>query len=374
MMPVIYPGQTIGIIGNDQRAYMLALKAKEMGYRVAAIVTPQMQNTAFARIIDSQVDGEFNDYQTLVQLGEVSQVLTYTNELLDEMVLEQLAQQYYLPQGSNVLSVTQDRYLEKVFLNDLNINIPPYATVVDANDIQDAIDSIGYPCILKPIQKGYGKQYQRFIQQPSDLENIEASLGLGSYILESWIPDAQELSVMVVKTEDEKCVTLPVIENEFEDHRLKMSLVPARINQDVATEINRLAHLIGEKLAYTGVFGVEFFLTPAMNIYVKRIMPTPHATGDVLTHTLNFSQYEYHLKAICQLAVGPSRLNNAGMTLGIQENQRSLIQTQMKIKPDWYFNLHNVTAHQQIGSVTATGQAIQPLIDNFEAADLYQSV
>ena len=166
-------------------------------------------------------------------------------------------------------------------------------------------------------------------------------------------------------------MTLPVIENEFEDHRLKMSLVPARINQDVATEINRLAHLIGEKLDYTGVFGVEFFLTPAMNIYVKRIMPTPHATGDVLTHTLNFSQYEYHLKAICQLAVGPSRLNNAGMTLGIQEAQRSLIQTQMKIKPDWYFNLHNVTTNQQIGSVTATGQAIQPLIDNYEAADLY---
>jgi len=79
-MPVIYPGQTIGIIGNDQRAYMLALKAKEMGYRVAAIVTPQMQNTSFARLIDSQIDGEFNDYQTLVQLGEVSQVLTYTNE------------------------------------------------------------------------------------------------------------------------------------------------------------------------------------------------------------------------------------------------------------------------------------------------------
>ncbi|AXN35302.1 ATP-grasp domain-containing protein [Latilactobacillus curvatus] len=371
MMPVIYPGQTIGIIGNDQRAYMLALKAKEMGYRVAAIVTPQMQNTSFARLIDSQIDGEFNDYQTLVQLGEVSQVLTYTNELLDETVLEQLAQHYYLPQGSNVLSVTQDRYLEKVFLSDLNINIPPYATVVDVDDIQDAIDSIGYPCILKPIQKGYGKQYQRFIQQPSDLENIEAALELGTYILESWIPDAQELSVMVVKTEDGKCVTLPVIENEFEDHRLKMSLVPARINQDVATEINRLAHLIGEKLDYTGVFGVEFFLTPAMNIYVKRIMPTPHATGDVLTHTLNFSQYEYHLKAICQLAVGPSRLNNAGMTLGIQEAQRSLIQTQMKIKPDWYFNLHNVTTNQQIGSVTAIGQAIQPLIDNYEAADLY---
>ncbi len=240
-MPVIYPGQTIGIIGNDQRAYMLALKAKEMGYRAAAIVTPQMQNTSFARLIDSQIDGEFNDYQTLVQLGEVSQVLTYTNELLDETVLEQLAQHYYLPQGSSVLSVTQDRYLEKVFLSDLNINIPPYATVVDVDDIQDAIDSIGYPCILKPIQKGYGKQYQRFIQQPSDLENIEAALELGTYILESWIPDAQELSVMVVKTEDGKCVTLPVIENEFEDHRLKMSLVPARINQDVATEINRLA-------------------------------------------------------------------------------------------------------------------------------------
>ncbi|QFP80319.1 ATP-grasp domain-containing protein [Latilactobacillus graminis] len=370
-MPVIYPGQTIGIIGNDQRAYMLALKAKEMGYRVAAIVTPQIQNTAFTSLIDCQIDGELNDYQKLSQLGEVSQVLTYTNELLDEALLEQLAQQYYLPQGSNVLSVTQDRYLEKVFLNDLNINIPPFATIVDVDDIYQAIESIGYPCILKPIQKGYGKQYQRFIQQPSDLEKDAASLKLGTYILESWIPDAQELSVMVVKCKTGQIVTLPVIENEFDDHRLKMSLVPARINQDVATEINRLAHLIGDKLDYIGVFGVEFFLTPDMNIYVKRIIPTPHATGDVLSHTLNFSQYEYHLKVICQLAVGPARLNSAGMMLGVQERQRSLIQTQMKIKPDWYFNLHTVTADQQIGLVTATGQTIQPLIANFEAADLY---
>ena len=39
--------------------------------------------------------------------------------------------------------------MEKSFLEDNNIVIAPYATIVSPTDIQEAIDGIGYPCILK---------------------------------------------------------------------------------------------------------------------------------------------------------------------------------------------------------------------------------
>ena len=372
-MPVIYPGQMIGIIGNDQRAFLLALAAKKMGYKVAMIVNAQIQETPLASILDAQVEGDPNQYADLARLGDICQVLTYTDELLDETLLEQLAQNYYLPQGSSVLSVTQDRYLERVFLDDLNINIPPSTTVVDVEDIQQGIDSIGYPCILKPIQKGFGKQYQRFIKEPADLDQLTDFLQLGSYLLESWIPDAQELSVMVAKDVQGDLTVLPIVENDYQDHQLRLSIVPARIDQTVAAEINRLANLIGQKLDYVGVFGIEFFLTPDMNIYVKRLVPTPHISGNVLERTLNFSQYEYHLKAICQLALGEARLNNAGVTLNIQAASLSLVKTQMKIKPDWYFNLYHLQDRQQFGSLTAIGAAVNPLLEKLEAADLYHA-
>lgn len=369
-MPVIYPGQTIGIIGNDQRAYKLALKAKEMGYRVAAIVTEQTQDSSLAAVLDIQIEGDPQQYETLARLGDCCQVLTYTDESLDETLLEQLVQDYNVPQGSDALSMTQDRYLEKVFLSDLNINISPYVTVVDKTDIEQGVDSIGYPCILKPIQRGFGRQYHQYLESPADLAKMDDTLELGAYLLESWVPKQQELAVMVAKDYEGQVVTLPIIENQMQDQDLQLSITPARIDQDVAEEIERLATVIGQNLDYMGIFGIEFFLTADMNIYVKRIVTAPHETGDVLNRILNFSQYEYHLKAICQLAIGSSRLNNAGVCLRTTPEQWPLIQTQMKIKPDWYFNRCQTIGAQESGYITAVGHNIQPLLDNFEAAEL----
>ena len=60
-----------------------------------------------------------------------------------------------VPQGSDTLEITQDRLLERAFFEQLNINVAPYATIVSLDDVYQAVSSIGYPCILKPIQKGF---------------------------------------------------------------------------------------------------------------------------------------------------------------------------------------------------------------------------
>ena len=61
----------------------------------------------------------------------------------------------FIPQGTDLLAITQDRLLEKSFLETNNIVIAPYATIVSPTDIQDAIDGIGYPLRFETTRGGY---------------------------------------------------------------------------------------------------------------------------------------------------------------------------------------------------------------------------
>ena len=103
--------------------------------------------------------GALNSVTNLQKLAQFCDAMTYQYENIDTSVLDQL-NAVNLPQGTDILAITQDRQLEKVFFESHNLNIAPYATIVDINDVYDAVASIGYPCVLKPIQKGYGKQFQ----------------------------------------------------------------------------------------------------------------------------------------------------------------------------------------------------------------------
>ncbi|MBX4221203.1 5-(carboxyamino)imidazole ribonucleotide synthase, partial [Enterococcus lactis] len=55
----------------------------------------------------------------------------------------------FIPVGTDLLAFTPDRLLQKSFLETNNLALAPYATLVSPPDIQDALDGIGYPCVLK---------------------------------------------------------------------------------------------------------------------------------------------------------------------------------------------------------------------------------
>ena len=79
-----------------------------------------------------------------------------------------LGQYAAIPQGINGLEIVQDRLMERAFLDQININIAPYVTVIGLDDVYQSIDSIGYPALLKPIQRGIGEQ-SMMIKRQSDI-------------------------------------------------------------------------------------------------------------------------------------------------------------------------------------------------------------
>ncbi|STY34233.1 N5-carboxyaminoimidazole ribonucleotide synthase [Listeria fleischmannii subsp. coloradonensis] len=117
----LLPNSTIGIIGGGQLGRMMALSAKAMGYRV--IVLDPTIDSPCGQVCDEQIIAEYDDVEALRELAVKADVVTYEFENVDNGALAKIEDMVKVPQGSELLSITQDRILEKAYLESVNINI-----------------------------------------------------------------------------------------------------------------------------------------------------------------------------------------------------------------------------------------------------------
>ncbi|MDR4932252.1 ATP-grasp domain-containing protein, partial [Companilactobacillus paralimentarius] len=222
-MTFIAPGKTLGIIGGGSETYLFELEAKRMGFRTM-LLTSEEKDIA-TQAADSYLVGTLEDSKNLSELGHRSDILLYMDENFDSSVLKELSKNFNVAQGSDLLEIVQDRYIERTFLNDLNINVPPFFSIVTVDDIKHAIDEIGFPCILKPIQKNQKVLKRHIIYNYEDVERVQKLLKDGTYILEAWIETKTEYSIMVSKSKDQKIHTFPMIQEIYDGEHLMSSFI-----------------------------------------------------------------------------------------------------------------------------------------------------
>lgn len=108
---VILPGQTIGIIGGGQLGRMMAIAAKAQGFRIA--VLDPTEDSPCGQIADYKIVDAYDSLSAIKKLAEISDVITYEFENIDAVCLKWLTNNAYVPQGSALLEITQDRVKEK---------------------------------------------------------------------------------------------------------------------------------------------------------------------------------------------------------------------------------------------------------------------
>lgn len=359
MSDFIQPGAGIGIIGGGPLAYSMAGAAKAMGMNTI-VLAPSESDMALS-LADIPLVGQATDPGALARIAEVATVVTFANENVDGTALSQLTTKHQLLSGVDILAVTQDRYLEMVFLDDLNVNILPYAQVVGPSDITKAIESVGLPAILKPIQKDMGADQQLRLTSAEDVAHAQQLLQQRPYILEAWLDHPTEFAVTVVKNGDDVQV-MPVVQTVFAQHLLQTAFVPATGGEAVHQEITRLAKLIADHLDYTGAFGIELFMTANQSLYVKRIYPAPQLTNHVLASTAGISPVALHLRALLGWPLPALKLLRPGVMIPLRPADAAAAMTQVRIKPDWQFEFYP-SGGELIGMMTIH----KPLI---EAAQL----
>jgi len=297
----------IGVIGGGQLGRMFAIDAKRMGYHVVTL-DPQ-EHSPSGQVSDEQIVAPYEDKAAIEELGRKTDIVTYEFENIDIASVKYLEDHgFKVSPNSSVLRITQDRTLEKRFVRECGIPTADFEEIVHSSDVAGAAMSVGFPAILKTARGGYDGKGQWRARTLDEAKGAFAASKGARLIFEKMIPFVRELSVIATRNAKDEVVTYPVVENVHESGILAMSIAPARVSEDVANRARTMATTIGRKLGIVGTYCVEYFLTAKDEVLVNEIAPRPHNSGHYTIDVTQCSQYEQHVRAICNLPLSPPRL------------------------------------------------------------------
>ncbi len=302
-MTRINPGGTIGILGGGQLGRMLALSAAQLGYR-CHIFCPEENSPAF-QVADKITVADYENEEALTQFAKSVDVATYEFENVPSTTAATVAAHTLLRPGAKALAVSQDRLVEKQFLNDAGVETAPYQAFHTAEELDAAFKVIGRPSVAKTRRFGYDGKGQKLIKTPKDLDQVLEVTQSTPAILEGFVNFDREISVIVARSASGDVAAFPVGENVHTNHILDTTDVPASVSERVEAKAKVMATKVANALDYVGVMGVEMFVTDSTGqIIVNEIAPRVHNSGHWTMDGAPTSQFEQHIRAICDLPLG----------------------------------------------------------------------
>jgi 5-(carboxyamino)imidazole ribonucleotide synthase len=293
------PNATIGIVGGGQLGRMSALAAARLGYR-CHILTPEAGSPA-GQVAAGVTLGDYEDPVALRDFAAHVDVITFEFENVSAEGLELLASLRPVRPAPQVLRISQDRAVEKRFLNAASVPTAPWAPVGSLADLEAAVAKLGLPAILKTRRLGYDGKGQALLRSAADLADAFAALEPKPLILEGLVDFACEISVIVARGAEGATAVFDAVENHHRDHILDLTLAPAPIAEAAAASARRIALRVAEGLDLAGLLAVEMFVDRDGRVLANEIAPRPHNSGHWTIDACPASQFEMHIRAVAGL-------------------------------------------------------------------------
>jgi 5-(carboxyamino)imidazole ribonucleotide synthase len=320
----------LGVLGAGQLGAMFASAAARMGFRVA-VWDPDPDAPAH-RLATHSFPQPFTDRQTFDQFTDVVSVVTYEWENVPSQLCQQLEAMKPVRPSSAVLSIIQDRLVQKTFLADQGFPTPRFAVLTHPDGLGETIRQLGSPALCKTATAGYDGKGQWRIESQSDVLKIEQSLRAAAqsgvqWIVEAFVPFEREISILVARGVDGQLVVYPPVENEHEEGILRATLVPAAVPPIVAEQADLLARAVIERMQGVGLFCLELFQMPGGTLLINEVAPRPHNSGHYTLDACSVSQFEQQVRAICGMPLGEVRLLSPAAMVNLIGDDATTIRT-----------------------------------------------
>jgi len=307
----IPPGNTIGIVGGGQLGRMLSVAAAQLGYK-CHIFDPH-EHPCAADVAAHFTRAAYDDVAALREFGAAIDVATYEFENLPVAALEVLGAK--LKPSTRSLAIAQDRAREKAFIEGCGAKVCRWASVSSIREVGEAVEAIGLPLVLKTRRYGYDGKGQAWVRSADDAEAGWRSIGEEPAIAEAAIDFSAEFSVIVARWADGRRLFWDSPRNEHGEGILRRSTVPCGDGIGAQVQEARDAALrIAEALDHVGVLTVEFFASRDGPL-VNEIAPRVHNSGHWTIEGAVTSQFEQHIRAICDLPPGATDLVGRGAVM-----------------------------------------------------------
>ncbi|PJZ56283.1 phosphoribosylglycinamide formyltransferase 2 [Leptospira barantonii] len=307
------------LLGSGELGKEFVIAAQRLGQHVIAVDSydnaPAMQ-VAHEKEIINMLDGDLLDQ--VVAKHKPDLIVPEIEAIRTERFYEYEKQGYQVVPSAKAANFTMNRKaIRDLAAKDLNLLTAKYLYASSEEELKKAIDTLGLPCVVKPLMSSSGKG-QSVIKSEGDISKAwEASqtkgrAGAAEVIVEEFVPFESEITLLTVTQKSGKTLFCPPIGHRQERGDYQESWQPAEISESQLKEAQRMADAVTRELTGSGIWGVEFFLTKD-RVYFSELSPRPHDTGIVtLAGTQNFNEFELHLRAILGIPIMEITLERKG--------------------------------------------------------------
>lgn len=304
---IVPVGGTIGILGGGQLGRMMAIAGRAMGLHT--VVWDPVPGPA-GEASDAGIWAPYTDTDAFERFVAQVDRVTYEFENVDVTVARRLAERKPVFPPPDLLHISQHRLREKEAARLAGLETTPYAALESPDDVARAVESIGLPAILKTVQGGYdGKGQWPAATREDAWAGYEALKQADQpLIYERRVDFEREVSVVVARDQEGRTVTYPVSENQHRHGILDRSIVPARVEPQVAERARQHAIAMADGLNLVGVMALEFFVTAEGTVLFNEMAPRPHNSGHWTIEAALPSQFAQHMRAVAGWAVAEPQL------------------------------------------------------------------
>ena len=244
----------------------------------------------------------FDNFQLLEEhlVPSSSNLLFYENAFSKIQLIQEITSKQDLP----VLYIDLDLLFSGYVKSEL-VTIPNLTLFTT---LESKINEFGLPVLLKTRTGAYDGRGNFKI---STLDQIPEALQIfkgQSLMIEKFVDFKMEVSVIASRSTSGEIRTYPLVENMHKDNILNMTIAPARTDETISKNAEKIAHKTMEVLHGAGVFGIEMFVTDDNHVLINEIAPRVHNSGHHTLQSSITSQFEQHLRAILGLELGDTKL------------------------------------------------------------------
>jgi phosphoribosylglycinamide formyltransferase 2 len=262
---------------------------------------------------------------------------------------------------------------------ELGLRTSPYQFAATEAEFNAAIESIGLPCVVKPIMSSSGKGQSTVktagqAKAAWDYAQAGGRAGKGKVIVEGFVDFDYEITLLTVRHADGTAFCDPIGHIQV-DGDYRESWQPQAMSAKALAEAKAYAQAVTDALGGRGIFGVELFVKGDEVIF-SEVSPRPHDTGMVTMISQDLSQFALHARAILGLPIpnivqhGPSA-SAVILVEGDSENVQFGNLGEALSQPDTQLRLFGkpaVKGKRRMGVAIARGDSIENARDKARTA------
>lgn len=308
------------LLGSGELGKEFTIAAKRAGQYVIACDrydnAPAMQ-VADEREVFSMLDGDA--LTAVVEKHKPDVIVPEIEAIRTERLIDFEKEGIQVVPSARAVNYTMNRRaIRDLASRELGLRTAKYFYAKTFDEFKKAADTIGFPCVVKPLMSSSGHG-QSYVHNDDELreafrEAMEEGRGdVKEVIIEEFIDFDSEFTLLTVTQKNGPTLFCPPIGHVQKGGDYRESWQPYAISPEALKTAQTMAEKVTHALTGYGIWGVEFFLTKQGEVIFSELSPRPHDTGMVtLGHTTNLSEFELHFRAVMGLPIPAIHLEHCG--------------------------------------------------------------